>query len=95
MPVPPGDEPAQAGSGSRIEPGTGLVIPPAASIRSVRVALLGTVAFGVAFLVLLPFAGRLGDDGHRIWLWTCLAGFIEGLFGLTLTRRHRRAGRTN
>jgi hypothetical protein len=73
----------------------GLVVPPPASIRSGPVTLAGTIVFLVAFLALLPFYGRLGDDGHRIWLWTCLAGFLEGLFGSTLAYRHRRAGRAS
>ena len=71
-----------------------LVTPPAAQVRSGPIALIGTIAFLVAFLALLPFHDWLGEHHHRIWLWTCLAGFIEGLFGSALSYRHRLAGRT-
>ncbi|MGN6605706.1 MAG: DUF2530 domain-containing protein [Jatrophihabitans sp.] len=71
-----------------------LVVPPPAPIRSGPIALIGTIAFLVAFVALLPFTGWLGDHGHRIWLWTSLAGFVEGLFGSALAYRHRLAGRT-
>lgn len=71
-----------------------LVTPAPAQIRSGPIALIGTVLFLVAFIALVPFYGWLGDHGHRIWLWTSLAGFIEGLFGSTLSYRHKLAGRT-
>ena len=48
----------------------------------------------VAFVALLPFYGWLGDHGHRIWLWTCLAGWILGLMGYSIMARHRDEGRT-
>ena len=50
----------------------------------------------LAFLALLPFYGRLEDTGRVWWLWTCLAGFGLGLFGLEYCRRRRnrrRAGK--
>jgi cytochrome bd-type quinol oxidase subunit 1 len=72
--------------------------PPAVQMSSQRVAAVGTIAFFVAFLALLPFYSWLGHHpghhDHRIWLWTCLAGWIVGLFGWTLSNRHRKAGRT-
>jgi hypothetical protein len=71
-----------------------LVTPPPARVRSGPIVLGGTIAFLIAFLALLPWYGWLGDHGHRIWLWTCLAGFVEGLCGTALTYRHRLAGRT-
>jgi hypothetical protein len=71
-----------------------LVTPAPAQIRSGPIALTGTILFLVAFIALLPFYGWLGDHGHRIWLWTSLAGFVEGLFGSALSYRHRLAGRT-
>ena len=49
-----------------------------------------------AFLALLPFYGRLEETGRVWWLWTCLAGFGLGLFGLEYCRRRRnrrRAGK--
>jgi hypothetical protein len=71
-----------------------LVVPPPAQMRSGPVALTGTVIFLIAFVALLPFYGWLGDHGHRIWLWTALAGFVEGICGSLLSYRHRLAGRT-
>jgi hypothetical protein len=53
----------------------------------------GTAAFLLAFLVLLPFWSWLGEHDHRVWLWTCLAGWLLGLAGLVLVGRHRREGR--
>ena len=38
----------------------------------------------------LPVDGRLEDAGRTWWLWTCLAGFGLGLFGLEYCRRRRR-----
>jgi hypothetical protein len=59
-----------------------------------RIAAVGTALWFVAFIVLLPFYGWLGRHGHRIWLWTCLAGWVLGLLGWALISRHRRLGRT-
>ena len=70
------------------------MVPPAAQFPVGPVALVGTIAFLIAFLVLLPFYGWLGEHGHRVWLWTSLAGFVEGLAGASLAYRHRLAGRT-
>ncbi|MCW2815662.1 MAG: hypothetical protein JWN84_3117, partial [Nocardioides sp.] len=50
-----------------------------------------TAIFFLAFLALLPFYGRLQEDGHAWWLWMCLAGMGLGLFGLEYCRRRRRA----
>ena len=44
-----------------------------------------------AFVALLPFYGRLAGRRSTWWLWTCLAGFGLGLFGLEYCRRRRRA----
>ncbi len=71
-----------------------LVQPPAVQINTTRVVAVGTAAFFLAFVVLLPCYGWLGDHGHRIWLWTCLAGAVLGLMGWSLMVRHRRLGRT-
>lgn len=71
-----------------------LVTPPPVQINARRIVAVGTVVWFVAFAVLLFFCGWLGDHSHRIWLWTCLAGWVLGLMGLTIMSRHRRAGRT-
>jgi len=65
-------------------------------VDGTRTVAVGTVLWLVAFVLLLPFYGRLEDSG-RVWgLWTCLAGFGLGLFGLEYCRRRRnrrRAGK--
>ena len=71
-----------------------LVTPPAVQINARRIVAVGTGLWFVAFVVLLPFYGWLGTHSHRIWLWTCLAGWLLGLLGLAIMSRHRRAGRT-
>lgn len=58
-------------------------------VDGVRTVEVGTAVFFVAFLALLPFYGRLSDDGHTWWLWTCLAGVGLGLLGLEYCRRRR------
>ena len=45
----------------------------------------------LAFVALLPFYGELQDSGRVWWLWTCLAGFGLGLFGVEYCRRCRLA----
>lgn len=71
-----------------------LVTPPAVQINARRIVAVGTVVWFVAFVALLPFWTWLGEHGHRVWLWTCLAGWLLGLLGLAIMVRHRRAGRT-
>jgi hypothetical protein len=71
-----------------------LVTPPAVPINARRIVVAGTAIWFVAFVVLLPFWGWLGRHDHRIWLWTCLAGWCLGLVGLVVMARHRRMGRT-
>ena len=58
-------------------------------VDGVRTVQVGTAVFFVGFLALLPFYGRLEDDGHTWWLWMCLAGVGLGLFGLEYCRRRR------
>lgn len=65
----------------------------AVAVDARRVLLAGTAAFGLAFLVLLPFWTWLGEHEHRVWLWTALAGTVLGLLALPLVRRHRDEGR--
>lgn len=59
-------------------------------VDGVRTVEVGTAIFFVAFVALLPFYGRLEEDGHTWWLWTCLAGVGLGLLGLEYCRRRRR-----
>jgi len=60
-------------------------------VDGVRTTEVGTALWLLGFLALLPFYSRLSDDGHTWWLWTCLAGFGLGLFGLEYCRRRKRA----
>ena len=60
-------------------------------VDGVRTVEVGVGLWLLGFLALLPFYGRLQDAGHVWWLWTCLAGFGLGLFGLEYCRRRRRA----
>lgn len=71
-----------------------LVTPPAVQINARRIVAAGTAIWFGAFVALLPFYGWLGRHDHRIWLWTCLAGWILGLLGLAIMLRHRGQGRT-
>lgn len=60
-------------------------------VDGVRTVEVGVGLWLLAFLALLPFYGRLQESGTTWWLWTCLAGFGLGLFGLEYCRRRRRA----
>jgi hypothetical protein len=60
-------------------------------IDGVRTVEVGAALWLVAFVALLPFYGRLEEDGHLWWLWTCLAGFGLGGFGVEYCRRRRKA----
>jgi hypothetical protein len=60
-------------------------------VDGVRTVEVGVALWFIGFLALLPFYGRLQEEGNLWWLWTCLAGFGLGLFGLEYCRRRRRA----
>ena len=60
-------------------------------VDGTRTVQVGTALWALAFLLLLPFTGRLRADGHLWWLWTCIAGFGLGLLGWDYCRRRRRA----
>ncbi|WP_372729667.1 DUF2530 domain-containing protein [Nocardioides sp.] len=59
-------------------------------VDGVRTVEVGVALWLIAFIALLPFYGRLQDEGNVWWLWTCLAGFGLGLFGLEYCRRRRK-----
>jgi hypothetical protein len=71
-----------------------LVTPPPVQMNARRIVAVGTAIWFVAFVALLPFYGWLGRHDHRIWLWTCLAGWILGIIGWAIMMRHRAMGRT-
>lgn len=62
----------------------------------VKTVLIGTVLWTIALIALLPFAGRLEDDGRLWWIATCAVGAGLGLLGLVYCKRRadslRRAG---
>lgn len=58
-------------------------------VDGVRTVQVGTAIFFLGFLALLPFYGRLSEDGTTWWLWTCLTGVGLGLLGLEYCRRRR------
>jgi Protein of unknown function (DUF2530) len=65
--------------------------PPPLETNEVRVLYVGTLAWLVAFVILLPYYDRLMTAGRAWWVWTCLAGFGLGLWGIYLVRRRRAA----
>ena len=58
-------------------------------VDGVRTVQVGTAAFFLGFLALLPFYGALEDAGRTWWLWMCLSGVGLGLFGIEYCRRRR------
>src|SRR5262245_13991303 len=58
-------------------------------VDGVRTVAIGSVAWIVAFLAMLPFIGTLRDHDKLSWLWICIAGFGLGLIGLEYCRRRR------
>lgn len=82
------DETTQHEIGNR----TYIVAPVAPlDVDGVRTVEVGAAVWLVAFIALLPFYGALQDSGRTWWLWTCMAGFGLGLFGLEYCRRRRKA----
>lgn len=81
-------------SGSSIDPDR--YAPPA--LPPVRtglwhVSVPGTVIWLVAFVVQLFFIPQLQANDAMVWLWTCLAGFVLGVMGLSVYAWQRRAAR--
>lgn len=62
-------------------------------VDGVATVALGTLAWAVAFLVLLSLRDRLAAAGASWWLWTCLVGTVLGALGVLLCRRRRDAAR--
>lgn len=71
-----------------------LMRPDAVQTNPRPIVAVGTALFFLAFVALLPFHSWLGEHHHHDWLWTCLAGWLLGLVGWFLLRKHRREGRT-
>jgi LPXTG-motif cell wall-anchored protein len=73
-------------------------VPEPPQADAVLPVTIGTVLWGLAFLVLLPFRSRLAESGDDWWLWVALVGFLLGVLGTWWVRRRRalyeRAGRS-
>jgi hypothetical protein len=53
----------------------------------VGAVVVGTVLWAIALVVMLPFAGKLSDDGHLWWIATCACGTGLGLAGILYCKR--------
>ena len=62
-------------------------------LDGVRTMLAGTVLWGLALVMLLPFTQTLKADGNLWWLYTCGAGFGLGVLGWDVCRRRQRKRR--
>jgi len=58
-----------------------------------HIAVPGTAIWFIAFVVQLFFIPELQENNAMVWLWTCLAGFVLGLLGLSVYALQRRAAR--
>jgi hypothetical protein len=69
--------------------------PPLPPVRSgiAYIVVPATVLWFVAFIVLLFFTDELRAHDAMLWLWTCLAGWILGLMGLSVYGWQRSAAR--
>jgi hypothetical protein len=70
--------------------------PEPLEIDEAKVIAVGTIAWFVAWAVLLVLHGRLEDHDREWWIWTCVAGLFLGLWGYLLVRKRieaRKAGR--
>ena len=59
-------------------------------VNGIRTVQIGTIGWAIGAIALLPFYGRLQEDGHTWWIWVCVAGFGLGLVGLDFLRRRAR-----
>lgn len=59
-------------------------------VDGTRTVAVGAGLWLVAFVLLLPFYGRLVETDRVWWLWTCLAGFGLGAIGWDYCRRRKK-----
>lgn len=78
--------------------------PPLPPVRAGigYIVVPATIAWSIAFVVLLLRTDSLREHNAMVWLWTCLAGAILGVLGLGLygwqrsaVRRGRRGAQTS
>lgn len=68
-------------------------LPPVRAGGLAHVVVPATGLWFIAFVVLLFFTSQLRANHAMIWLWTCLAGWILGLIGLSIYAWQRAAAR--
>jgi hypothetical protein len=68
----------------------GQAAPPPLEANDQLVAVVGTVAWAVALVVLLIVRSEL-PAGSRWWIWTCVAGLALGLFAIWYVPRLKRS----
>ncbi|MDT3445006.1 MULTISPECIES: DUF2530 domain-containing protein [unclassified Pseudofrankia] len=84
----PSEEPSRPdGVEPRPDDGAGGLAP--LSHDGVGSVAVGTVAWLVALIIMLPFADDLRADGHLWWLATAACGVGLGLLGLVIVIRRR------
>jgi len=66
---------------------------PTSGAGLAHIVIPATVAWFVAFVVLLFFTDRLREHNAMMWLWTCLAGGVLGIIGLSIYGWQRSAAR--
>jgi Protein of unknown function (DUF2530) len=64
--------------------------PPPLEANDQLVAVVGTVVWAVALVVLLIVRSEL-PAGSRWWIWTCVAGLALGLFAIWYVPRLKRS----
>lgn len=57
----------------------------------VKAVAIGTALWALALVGMLPFYGRLAEQGRGWWVWTCVAGVGLGLLGVQYCRHRRDA----
>lgn len=62
----------------------------AVDVDGVTAVTIGTVAWFVAFVVLVPLHAQLRREGHLWWIPATLAGWLLGVLGVAYCRRRRR-----
>ena len=56
-------------------------VPPPLEGNDRQIAAIGTVGWAVALIVVFALRDQLPHGSHW-WIWTCVAGFALGLFGV-------------
>jgi len=65
--------------------------PPPYHTNDYAPVVAGTLAWGIAFIVLLTRHDEMVRHGQGWWLWVTVAGFALGLWGFVLVALHHRA----